>query len=938
MTSVFSLLDERIRSLLKEKGIKEPTEIQRKAIPVILDGKHVLLIAPTGLGKTEAALLPVFNEFLKTESKGEGVSIVYITPLRALNRDMLRRTMEWGRKLGVSVSVRHGDTSQSERARQVRKPPDMLITTPETFQILFVGKRLRGHLKTVRWVVVDEIHELAGEERGAQLAVGLERLEELTGEDGHSFQRIGLSATVGSPSEVARFLGGVNEDGSFRRVVVVETDVSKRMKLDVEFVRGEKRDVDEAFGLSVEPGVFASLRRCRELIEEHKATLLFVNTRDSAEVLGSRFHLWDKGFAVDVHHGSLSKYSRVEAEEKFRSGELKGLICTSSLELGIDVGLADFVIQYTSPRQVTRLVQRVGRSGHMVGKVSRGKVIALSAEDFLESVVVARRALNGELEELRVRKNPYVVLAHQVISLAVEYKRIDVKRVYRMVKRAYPFSDLSWEGFLSVVDQLKDERRINVYGGSVVGRVKSRLYFIDNISMIPDEKSYAVVDITSGRRVGVLDESFVVNNGYEGASFILQGRPWRVVRVEEDSVLVTPVKEIGVIPSWVGEDIPVPFEVAQEVGWLRKVLMKGKKEVEGYPCNKQDFKRVVEELGNVEGFVVPSDDVVTVESKGNVLVINACFGTKVNETLGRLVSSLLAQKHGESVRMGSDPYRIVLEFSGRVRVEDVKSLLFSIEPEAVEYLLRVILKNSSFIKWYLVHIGKKFGALSKDFDATSVGVKRLFELFEDSVVLEETLNKILWDRMDVENTMDVLRRIKKGEIRVVKQGFSVFSNIGFEVSRGLAVPQRAESVILEMLEKRLDEHRILLLCLNCFHSWRSTVKRAGVHPTCSRCGALRVAVVRDEEVSVVKKRNLGEDERMVVKRLGTNASLVLSYGRFALLALAARGVGPVTAARILRRYRFQELVSSEEVRKRFLKDIWRAELQYAETRGFWDRD
>ncbi|HEC81801.1 MAG TPA: hypothetical protein ENI42_05195 [Thermoplasmatales archaeon] len=408
--------------------------------------------------------------------------------------------------------------------------------------------------------------------------------------------------------------------------------------------------------------------------------------------------------------------------------------------------------------------------------------------------------------------------------------------------------------------------------------------------------------------------------------------------MEEDSVLVTPVKEIGVIPSWVGEDIPVPFEVAQEVGWLRKVLMKGKKEVEGYPCNKQDFKRVVEELGNVEGFVVPSDDVVTVESKGNVLVINACFGTKVNETLGRLVSSLLAQKHGESVRMGSDPYRIVLEFSGRVRVEDVKSLLFSIEPEAVEYLLRVILKNSSFIKWYLVHIGKKFGALSKDFDATSVGVKRLFELFEDSVVLEETLNKILWDRMDVENTMDVLRRIKKGEIRVVKQGFSVFSNIGFEVSRGLAVPQRAESVILEMLEKRLDEHRILLLCLNCFHSWRSTVKRAGVHPTCSRCGALRVAVVRDEEVSVVKKRNLGEDERMVVKRLGTNASLVLSYGRFALLALAARGVGPVTAARILRRYRFQELVSSEEVRKRFLKDIWRAELQYAETRGFWDRD
>ena len=935
MASVFSLLDKRIRSLLEDRGIKRPTEIQRKAIPVILKGEHVLLIAPTGLGKTEAALLPVFNQFLRNRSGKKGVSIVYVTPLRALNRDMLRRTLEWGKRLGVSISVRHGDTSQSERARQVRKPPDVLITTPETFQILFVGKRLREHLKTVRWVIVDEIHELAGEERGAQFAVGLERLEELTKEE-DGFQRIGLSATVGSPSEVARFLGGMM-NGIPRNVRIVESDVFKRMDVDVEFVKGEKKDVDEAFGLSIEPNVFASLKRCRELVEKHKATLLFVNTRDSAEVLGSRFHLWAEGFAVDVHHGSLSKQSRVEAEERFRSGKLKGLICTSSLELGIDVGLADFVIQYTSPRQVTRLVQRVGRSGHMVGRVSKGKIIALSAEDFLESIVLARRALNGELEELRVRRNPYTVLAHQVISLALEYKRIKVGRVYGIIKRAYPFSTLEWEEFLRVVEQLRSERRINLVDDFVVGRMKSRLYFIDNISMIPDEKSFAVVDITSRRRVGVLDESFVVNNGYEGASFILQGRPWRVVKVEEDSVLVTPVKEIGVIPSWIGEDIPVPFEVAQEVGRLRKLVVE-EKVVEGYPCSFDGFEKTLEALKDAKGFVVPSDDTVTIEVNGNVVVINACFGTKVNETLGRIVSSLIAQRTGESVRMGSDPYRIVLEFPRHVSADEVESTLFNVEPESVERLLRVILRNSTFIRWNLVHTGKKFGALSKDFDATSVGMKRLFEVFDGSVVLEETVDKIIWERMDVEHAVEVLRGIKEGNIRVVKQGFSPFSTIGYEVSRGLAVPQRADGVILEMLEKRLEEQRVFLLCLNCFHSWKTTVKRAGARPRCGRCGALRVAVVREEDVKVVRKKSLTDDEKRVVKRLGTSASLVLSYGRFALLALVARGVGPSTAARILRRYRFHELVSSEENRKRFLRDIWKAELHYAETRGFWDKN
>ncbi|MCK4333098.1 MAG: DEAD/DEAH box helicase, partial [Thermoplasmatales archaeon] len=401
MKSAFDLLSPRIRNILLSKKIEKPTEPQSKSILPILRGENVLLIAPTGLGKTESALLPIFHNFLKKQStrkqekKEKGISILYITPLRALNRDMLRRTFGWGEELGINVAVRHGDTPKNERVKQSRNPPDMLITTPETFQILFTGKRLRKHLNTVRWVVVDEVHELACDERGFQLAVGLERLNELTKQAGHDFQRIGLSATVGVPDEVARFLGG-KEKEEFRDVTILEVDVTKHIDIRVELPSVKKNDYAFANRFSIEPISFASLRRCKEIIDNHISTLLFINTRDGAEIIASRFHMWQDDMQIGVHHGSLSKSARIESENDFKSGKLKSLICTSSLELGIDVGNTDFVIQYNSPREVTRIVQRVGRSGHKVGMTSKGLILSSNPEDLAESLVIARKALAGE--------------------------------------------------------------------------------------------------------------------------------------------------------------------------------------------------------------------------------------------------------------------------------------------------------------------------------------------------------------------------------------------------------------------------------------------------------------------------------------------------------------------------------------------------------------
>jgi len=949
MESIFDILDPRVKSVLNSKKIESPTEPQNKAILPILKEKNVLLIAPTGLGKTESALLPIFHNFLNKnlpknqEKMKKGIHILYITPLRALNRDMLRRTFEWGRELNITVAVRHGDTPKNERAKQSRNPPNMLITTPETFQILFTGKRLRKHLGTIRWVVVDEIHELSCDERGSQLSVGLERLNELTKEAGHGFQRIGLSATVGDPDEVARFLGG-KENGVFRDVTILEVDVTKHIDISVELPTIMKNDYKQANRFSIEPISFASLRRCKEIIDKHISTLLFINTRDGAEILASRFHMWLENMPIGIHHGSLSKNARIESEDDFKSGKLKSLICTSSLELGIDIGNTDFVIQYNSPREVTRIVQRVGRSGHKVGMTSKGLILTSNPEELAESLVITRRALAGELEHFIVRQNPLSVISNQIIAITLEYGKIKAKKIFEILKRSYPFHNLNLKLFESIIQQLRSQRTIWIEDENdevyLFKRMKSREYFLDNISMIPDEKTYAAVDITTRKKVGILDESFVLSSGFEGEKFILRGRPWVIVKREEDKLLISSIKEIGNVPTWIGEDIPVPFEVALEVGKLRR-LASEKRIISKYPCNKKTLDRFLQYIINQknQGFVVPSDTTITLEIDDKNIVINACFGTKVNETLGRLISAILAQSLGESIGLNSDSYRINLELPTRIPVERIKDILVKTKPETLEYLIETILRNSTYIRWQLVHVARKFGALSKGFDYKNIGMKRLFGLFQQSPIFEEALDKLIWERMDIENTKKVLQKIQGNEIIVHIQRLSPISIAGFETIRGLMVPQKADRSILMALNKRLADTDITLICTNCNHSWNTTVERADFQPKCSKCGAIKIAAIRrynKDLLKLLRKKSRTKEEDKEVKRLFKNASLILSYRKFALIALMGRGIGPDTAARILRRYSWRELEKSEELEIQFLRDILKAELHYARTRGFWD--
>jgi len=388
MEHSYKKLDKRILQLFYSK-FKKFNKIQELSIPKILERKHTLIVAPTGSGKTECALLPVLNEILKLKDKEQkGILALYITPLRALNRDLLSRIEWWCENLEITVGVRHGDTPVKERTRQSKNPPRFLITTPETLQILFMGKNLKNYLKTVKFVIVDELHELLNDKRGVQLSLALERLVNFAGE----FQRIALSATIGDLETAAKFIFGERDHE------IVYYYQEKRYQIEVLYPKITKKDEEMSKKLGWNPKVVWSIRKIKNILDEVRTAIIFVNTREMAELLVSRFKKLYPEYPIEIHHSSLSREVRERNENRLKEGGLKAIVATSSLELGIDIGHVDLVIQYMSPRQVCRLLQRVGRSGHRIDEVSKGVIITLDPDDYTESLAIKEFAT----EELNI--------------------------------------------------------------------------------------------------------------------------------------------------------------------------------------------------------------------------------------------------------------------------------------------------------------------------------------------------------------------------------------------------------------------------------------------------------------------------------------------------------------------------------------------------------
>ncbi len=456
---------------------------------------------------------------------------------------------------------------------------------------------------------------------------------------------------------------------------------------------------------------------------------------------------------------------------------------------------------------------------------------------------------------------------------------------------------------------------------------RGRKYFYDNISMIPDERTYMIRELSSRKIVGTLDESFVVSFAEPYATFITRGRTWRIIEVREDELLVEQVREIGSIPSWVGEDIPVPFDVAQEVGRLRR--QENYSEYMGDAASVRAVKDYfIEQRAK---FPMPTDKKVTLEIGKRLAILNMCFGTKVNETLSKMLSILLTARLGESVAVTTDPYRIILDLPRDIKPDMIIETLRGIRSDTVEALVRMVIKNSSHLRWRFVYVAKKFGAVDKDADYKSVNFGRLVEAYENSPIFDEAIARVLWEDFDLDGTVEVVRSIESGDLEFQICGLTPIGRAGLSHSKELITPQRADHSILMALKKRLEEEQMHMSCLSCASQWRLRVREAPRTVTCPKCGGQMIAALNPynkDLVKLAKKKNLNEEEEKELRKLFKNGSLVMKYGKKAMTALAGRGIGPDTASRVLAGF-----FDSEDD---FLREILSAEINYAKTKRFWD--
>ncbi len=933
-TETFQLLHNRVRGLASAR-FKEPTTIQKLAIPKVLEGKNVLIIAATGIGKTESAMLPIFSKLVEKEHKP--IALLYITPLKSLNRDMFDRLLWWCQKLDLDASVRHGDTTQYERKLQTEHPPHLLISTPEQLQGMLTGKRFREHLSNIKYIIVDELHELVQNKRGVQLTLALERLKNLCGKP----QIIALSATVGSPETAAKF---IFSESDFEIVKAVsEKDIS----ISVDYPVPKRHEKEIAEKIFIGDALAAKLCFIHDLMKHHRSVLAFTNTREAAEVLSSRLRLIDKEFPHDIHHSSLSKEVRIKAEKDFKEEKLKALFATSSLELGIDIGAIDLVIQYQSPRQVTKLIQRTGRSGHSIHKKSIGVIVAGDGDDLFESSVIARKALAGEMEGLFFHKNALDVLAHQIIGLTIENYEMDVKKAYETVKRSYVYSSLTEKEFLEIVKFLGQLKLLWINGNKIKRSRKAFEYYFENLSTIPEVSQYRVIDVASSMPVGVLDEQFVAEHNESGSTFIVKGRPWRVVSVDNDRVYVEPSGDIeSSIPAWEGELIPVPYEIAQEVGRIRRTIaemLEKKKESEivlqlknRYPISSSAAHRMISIIKKqLKKGAAPTDKEILMEKFGEYVIIHTCLGSKINETLSRFISTILSAEYGSGIASKSDPYRIIIRGASP---QDVKRVLFEYKPQDTEALLDKSVERTSIFKWRFIFVAKRFGAISKRAKYDKIKLDRIIDVYSSSPIFKETLRELFLEKFDVEGTKNAIKSIQNKSFSFKEmEGLSYIGEIGFKYElQDATKPDKPDAEIFKIFKNRLLKTKVRLLCMNC---GKYTVTRevgdVEDQPRCSLCGSRLIAVFspyNTEAQEIVKKRLAGKDltteEQNKLERIKRSADLTIVYGKNACVALAGRGVGPQTASRILARMHRNE--------DSFYKDILAAEKQFIKTKKYWN--
>jgi ATP-dependent Lhr-like helicase len=939
----FESLAPAVRGLLAETGISEPTPPQVQAWPLVARGEDVLVVAPTGSGKTEAALLPLLSR-LVSEGRGEGISLLYITPMRALNRDMLKRLRVWCGKLGLTVDIRHGDTTQNQRARQSAHPPDVMVTTPETLQAILPGRRMRENLSHLKAVVVDELHNLVESKRGVQLCVGLQRLRKVA----PVYQLVSLSATVGTPEVAAKFLFGEG------RRTVVRAEAPKEFSYAIEYPVPDPSNQSAARETYSAPDLAARLARINDLIETHTSTLIFVNSRTVAEMLGEKMARLRKD--VGVHHGSLPREERERVEQAFKEGQLKALVCTSTLELGIDIGSVDLVVQYMSPRQVTSLVQRVGRSGHKLGRVSKGVLVTVSADDILESSTSIISAAQGKIEPTRPYANSLDVLAHQVAGYLMDFETMDAQVLLGEVRKAAPFRDLPEESFVKTVGYLSDLRKVRFDGKTLSRTGLTREYYYENLSMIPDETRYLVVDVSTNQTVGILGEEFVILRAKVGVHFVCKGKIWQIEQIAEDrKIYVTPVEDpLAAIPGWDGEMLPLPYELARDTGRLRReiseALDKGEEAVAEalakIPGDAAARGLVADEIAEHKkmGAPVPSDRLVLFEGFGKYLIVHMCFGEAVNRTFAYVFEETLSRRGLVRV-WWLDGYRLLIELTEDTEELDLNALakeLMGLSPEDLERTYAVAAQRNFPFPTRVKYVAERFGALKRGKLMAHPNLCSLPTRFEKTPIFDEALQETGRDLIDMKRGKEILTLVASGGISVETflagdRPTPLAYNLLYkylEVPEAVA-PDSLGKSSYQRMKASIFGTDLNLLCMRCgTDQGPTTVGNLPEEPKCASCGsALLVPCYwgTAKLLDLIRKREakvqLNEEERAELSRARRGADLVLSYGKKAVVAQTVYGIGPQTASRIL-----AEMHDNEEI---FYRDLLEAKIRFVTTRQFW---
>lgn len=844
------------------KGLTPP---QSYGIMPIRRGENTLISAPTGSGKTLACFLTILDDLIKMGFEGrleDRVYCVYVSPLRSLNNDVrknlsqpLEELSRLAEEKGVSlpeirIHVRTGDTKTSERGRMLKKPPHILITTPESLSIILVAPKFRSFLKGVKWVVVDEIHELCSSKRGAHLSLSLERLRSFSGQD---FQRIGLSATIHPLEKIAAYLAGY-EDSSPRPCTIVDVHASKKFELKV---------VSPHHDLVHTPAEELSRRMYRlinEIIRRNRTTLIFTNTRSSTErvvyhlkKLRPKTVLSEEEYAA--HHSSLSREVRLDVEDRLKKGRLKAVVTSTSLELGIDIGFIDCVVQIGSPKSVTRAIQRVGRSGHSLEAVSKGIFIPMERDDLLEVLVMSKAAEAGKLDEAYIPENPLDVLAQHIVGMAVERKwRID--EAYSLVKRSYNFRTLSREDFISVLRYLSGYYRqlegYKVYGkiwldeaDGVFGRRGNlaRVIYMTNTGTIPD-MAMVKVFTRDNRPVGNIEEEFFERLS-PGDIFLLGGRPYRCLKSRLMKLIVEPAEgEKPTVPQWFSEMLPLSYDLASMIDEFRirelQTILFDRKEdrikqyMEYFKVDRKtavalyDYLRITAEYFNnidilpyirrgsliVENYVDESDR--------QIVVFHSLVGRRVNDVLSRAFAVAASNLLGSvSIQIAVSDNGFLLILPPKYRV-DPEKVVRSVNSSNLRELVVSSIEKTDMLKHRFRHVAVRSFMILRNYKGHEVMVSKLqlnsehvlkaVKDLKDFPVMRETYREILEDVMDIKNAMRFISELEEG----VRSPLVCKPNrVASPLSHSLLVSSFSDVVLMEDKRTLLERlHREVLAAIH----------------------------------------------------------------------------------------------------------------------------